>query len=101
MENIVTENWSDFGNIEIEEAKNLLSHIKEIDSYGQIKVMFNRNSGCVFLTDENYRTWMMNGDTLEEWFSCPYCGHEGFLEDMSHQPEDNDCKVYLKEIGVD
>lgn len=100
MDEIVTEDWSKFGNIEIEEAKELLSHIKEIDGYGQIKVMFNTHSGCVFLTDENYRSWMMNGDKIEEWFNCPYCGHEGFKEDMEHEPQDKDCTGYLKQIGV-
>ena len=100
MDEIVTEDWSKFGNREIEEAKELLSHIKEIDSDGQVKVMFNTHSGCVFLTDENYRSWMMNGDKIEEWFNCPYCGHEGFKEDMDHEPQDKDCTEYLQQIGV-
>ena len=100
MNNIVTENWNDFGNIEIEEAKELLSHIKEIDSYGEVKVMFNRNSGCVFLADDDYRSWMMDGNKIAEWFNCPYCGHEGFLEDMKHTPEDDECIEYMEKIGV-
>jgi len=100
MDEIVTEDWSEFGHREIEMAKELLSHIKEIDTYGKVKIMFNRNSGCVFLTDENYRCWMMNGDKIEEWFNCPYCGHEGFKEDMQHEPEDKECSEYLKSIGV-
>jgi wobble nucleotide-excising tRNase len=101
MDDIVTENWADFGYIEIEEAKKLLSHIGEIESTGQVKVAFNRNSGCVFLYDEDYRTWMMNGELIEEWFNCPYCGHEGFLEDMKHEPKDRTCEEYMKQIGVE
>lgn len=95
----VTENWADFGDIEIEEAKELLSHIKEIDSYGQVKVMFNTQSGYVFLCDEDYNVWLMNGDKIERWFSCPECGHEGFKEEMQHSEDDEDCQEYLKQIN--
>jgi len=100
MQNIVTSNWNDFGHREIGMAKELLSHIKEIDAYGKVEVQFNTHSGCVFLVDEDYRCWMMNGDQIEEWFNCPYCGHEGFKEDMDHDPENQDCTDYLKQIGV-
>ena len=98
--NATTKDWSKFGNIEIEEAKELLSHIKEIDAYGKIEVYFNTHSGCVFLCDEDYKVWMMNDGKIEEWFSCPYCGHEGFLEDMKHDAEDKECTEYMKYIGV-
>ena len=98
--NIVTSDWSDFGHREIEMAKELLSHIKEIDSYGKVEVMFNFNSGYVFLCDADYKVWMMNGDKLEQWFTCPICGHEGFKEDMEHAEDDEECTEYLKEIGV-
>lgn len=99
MNNIVTTDWNNFGYREIELAKELLSHIKEItDSYGKVDVAFNTHSGYVFLTDEEYRVWMLNGDKLEEWYYCPYCGHEGFLEDMEHDPQDSECKEYLKQI---
>ena len=43
---------------------------------------------------------MMNGDKLETWYNCPYCGHEGFKEDMEHEPHNSECTRYLKEIGV-
>lgn len=97
---IVTSDWSKFGYQEIEEAKELLSHIKEIDNYGKVEVMFNTHSGYVFLSDEDYKTWMMNGDKIEEWYSCPYCGHEGFLEDMDHESEEEECTRYMEEIGI-
>jgi len=100
IDEIITKDWSKFGSREIEMAKELLSHIKEIDAYGQIEVFFNTHSGCVFLSDADYRTWMMNGDKIEEWFNCPYCGHEGFKEDMDHEPESQECTDYLKQIGV-
>lgn len=100
MNNIVTENWDEFGFIEIEEAKELLSHIKEIDSYGQVKVMFNKNSGYVFLCDSDYRVWMMNEGNIEEVFSCPYCGNEGFKKDLLDNPcnEDEECKEFIKSL---
>ncbi len=43
---------------------------------------------------------MLNGDKLEPWYSCPYCGHEGFKSDMAHVPESSECSEYLKQIGI-
>ncbi len=100
MEEIVTSDWNKFGYQEIEEAKELLSHIKEIESYGKVEVVFNTHSGYVFLSDEDYKVWMMKGNKIEEWYSCPYCGREGFLEDMEHEPENEDCTRYMGEIGA-
>lgn len=87
MNEIVTTDWSKFGKIEIKKAKELLSHIKDIDSCGKVEVYFNMNSGNVFLCDENYRVWMMNGEDIEEWFFCSYCGNEGFIEDFEDYNE--------------
>jgi len=95
----VTSDWSKFGTREIEEARELLSHIKEISSCGKVEVAFNMASGYVFLVDEDFRVWMMNGENIAEWYNCPYCGHEGFLEDMKHTPEDKVCTEYLESIG--
>ena len=66
-------------------------------SYHKIQI---QNSGNVFLTNANYDVAMMNGDTLESFYSCPNCGHEGFKEDMSHDG-DAECKRYLRDIGVE
>lgn len=66
----------------------------------EVRVAFNTNSGCVFLTNSDYQAAMMNGDKLETWYNCPYCGHEGFKEDMEHEPEDEECTRYMKEIGI-
>jgi hypothetical protein len=95
----VTNNWNDFGHREIADAKELLSHIKSIDSYGKVEVQFNTMSGCVFLVDEDYKVWMMNGDGIEEWHNCPECGHEGFLEDMEHDGNFG-CFQHQQAIGV-
>ena len=64
-----------------------------------VSVEFNPMSGNVFLVDEDYNVAMMNGDKLEDFFSCPICGHEGFLEEMVHGDDDEECQEYLKSIN--
>ena len=61
--------------------------------------MMNLYSGNVFLTNSEYEVAMMNGDKLESWYFCPYFGHEGFLEDMSHEEQHDTCREYLNDIG--
>ena len=64
----------------------------------EVTITMNQNSGNVFLTNADYDVAMMNGDNLESFYTCPSCGHEGFLEDMEHEPEDEECSRYLEEI---
>lgn len=101
--NLVTADLNEFGYMELIEASKLLKSFAEsdirIDSDG-LTLNFNKNSGFVFLSDENYDVWMMNGDKLEQWYSCPICGHEGFKEDMTHNEDNPECQEYLKDIGV-
>ena len=59
-----------------------------------VHLMMNTHSGYVFLTDEDFNVAMMNGDTLEQFHSCPECGAEGFAEDL---PDNECCQQYLKE----
>jgi hypothetical protein len=103
---ITTFDLSEFGNIEIEEAIKLLNAIKDTDlDLGEgLKLCFNKNSGYVFLTNEDYRTFMINpdNDKLEEWFSCSYCGCEGFkdyVKDIENHETDNkkECLNWIKE----
>lgn len=47
-----------------------------------VKFAFNRNSGNVFLVNEDYQCAMMNDDRLEQFYSTPYNGEEGFLSDL-------------------
>jgi hypothetical protein len=63
-----------------------------------VQVWFNSNSGYVFLSDEDFNVAMLDNGKLEQWFSCPNCGYEGFKEDMKHGDGDKDCEDYLKEI---
>ena len=96
-----TQDLSKFGYIELDEAGTLLKAYADNPNVlegSNINVEFNPNSGNVFLVDEDYNVAMMNGDDLELWYSCPICGHEGFLEDMKHNEDDEECQKYLKEI---
>lgn len=59
---------------------------------------FNPSSGNVFLVDEDCRVVLMNGDELEEFFTCGYCGHEGFKEDIRHESMSSDCQEFMDAI---
>ena len=63
----------------------------------KVTVMFNTHSSYVFLTNSEFQMAMLNGDNLEMWYTCSECGHEGFLEDMEHSPEDEYCQEYLRQ----
>lgn len=98
-----TQDLSNFGYRELDMAGELLREYANNPNVlpgDGVKVEFNPMSGNVFLVDEDYNVAMMNGDTLEQFFSCPYCGHEGFLEDMIHDHDDEDCTEYLIQIGA-
>ena len=64
----------------------------------EVTIMMNQNSGNVFFTNAEYQTCMMNGDDLESFYSCPICGHEGFLDEMDHNEDDEECQEYLSDI---
>ena len=100
---MTTTDLAKFGSRERKMAEDLLKVWREqglpIDFYDEnVTIMMDTNSGNVFLTDSEYRVARMNGDRLESFYSCPYCGHKGFLEDMEHEPEDEECTRYLEEI---
>ena len=102
-QDIVTADLSGFMYVELTEAIELLKAYREqrADFMGEgLTLNFNKNSGYVFLCDEDYNVAMLNGDKIEQWFNCPQCGHEGFKEDMQHGEDNKDCQEYLKEIGV-
>jgi len=96
-----TQDLSKFGYIELDKAGTLLKAYANnpmVLNGSEINVEFNPNSDKVFLIDEDYNVAMMNGDNLELWYSCPICGHEGFLEDMEHNEDNEECQEYLDEI---
>lgn len=93
-----TTDLKDFGFRELQLAARLLTALcnKRPDFLGDgVHLMMNTQSGCVFLTDEDFNVGMMNGDALEQWHSCPECGAEGFADDL---PDDPCCQAYLGEV---
>ena|ERR1700722_18450067 len=103
--NSTTTNLADFGWRERKMAAELLTASCEQgfpDDFedSAVVLMMNQSSGNVFLTNEEFQVAMMNGDNLESFYSCPYCGHEGFKDDMEHDAQNAECTLYLKDIGV-
>lgn len=47
-----------------------------------VRFAYNRSSGYVFLVNDDYQCVMMNGDVLEMFYTSPYEGREGFIEDL-------------------
>jgi len=104
-EPVVTADLSEFGWRELDEAATLLKAYADNPSVldgDEVSLNFNRNSGYVFLTDEDYDTALINHDTgkLEKWYTCPQCGHEGFHSEMCHATDDPECTEYLESINV-
>lgn len=109
MNDITTTNLADFGYRERVMAEKLLKAWREQglppDFYdNEVTIMMNTHSGNVFLTNSEFQVAMINGGKLESFYSCPQCGHEGFLDEMPHNasgPERNSqCREYLTDIGV-
>lgn len=50
----------------------------------EVRPCFNKNSGYVFLTNSEFQVAMINPESerLEEFYSTPYSGSEGFLSDL-------------------
>jgi len=83
---IITADFSKFGYRELKLASELLQAYLEqgADFLTEgITLNFNINSGFVFLSDEDYNVAMLNGEELEQFFSCPECGREGFKEEFA------------------
>ncbi|MEK6884479.1 MAG: hypothetical protein AABY22_32905 [Nanoarchaeota archaeon] len=104
---IVTVDLSEFGYIELREASKLLiAYYESKQNFlgDGLMLNFNKNSGYVFLCDEDYNVGLLTDDgKLEQFFSCPNCGAEGFKENIieieNHQNNDDDeCNVFIKEI---
>lgn len=109
MNEITTTDLAKFGNREKAMAADLLkawSDGKTPADFNDdgVTVMMNMNSGNVFLTNSDYQVAMMNGDTLESFYSCPECGCEGFAEDLridfKNKNANQCCMDYLKEMEV-
>ena len=96
MQNAYTENLNDI----ISNSRERALTIELLQAWGEqglpsdfyeegVKLAFNRNSGYVFLVNEDYQCAMMNGDKLETYYNSPYEGHEGFIEELIAYYEEN------------
>jgi len=93
---MTTTNLSEFGNREKEMAGKLLiaysdnKTTKIFDEYfddDEVTVMMNRNSGNVFLTNSDFQVGMMSDGEIDLFFSCPECGNEGFIDELTTESE--------------
>ena len=106
MNDIYTENFADFG---ARERRMLSEIMRAWDSSGlptdfsneNVRPAMNRNSGFVFLTNEDFQVAMMNGDKLESFYTTPYNGNEGFFDELVEEYEDMhpEDQRYLREIA--
>lgn len=103
MNTIVTADLSSFGYRELQIASELL------DAYANgtndtsfltdgITLNMNTNSGYVFLSDEDMNVAMINDETekLEQFFSCPQCGNEGFNTEYPFTKNNGYCSKKCK-----
>ena len=88
MTDAYTENLSDFGYRELRMAMELLEAwldgkgLPDDFSDEGVRIAFNRNSGNVFLTNDEYEVCMAVDGELYSWYFLSYHGNEGFLEDL-------------------
>jgi hypothetical protein len=115
MDEITTTNLEDFGWRELKMVRDLIDAVEkngypkdfELD---EVTIMFNRNSGYVFLTNSDYQAAMLTDEgNLELWHFLPYSGQEGFAEDLKawyeeqiengEEVEEDDIE-YMKSYGI-
>lgn len=96
---VVTYNLMEFGYRELSMAKKLLEAAMNgcpEDFTGEnTKIMFNRNSGLVFLTDDDYNVCIEVDGELKMFYSLPYGGEEGTMDGLvetytDFDPEDRE-----------
>ncbi len=102
--NYVEIDLTDFGGREIAMMIDLLKAYREKDKtvlFGDIqKIGFNKNSGNVFLLDEDMNVAMDSDGVLLDFLTCPECGNEG-LNNGDFVADEDCCKSYVKEILPD
>lgn len=89
MKNVYTEDFADIMSCSRERYE-VLQIINAWNNKGlpddfyedNVRLAFNKNSGYVFLVNDDYQCAMMNGNNLECFYTSPYDGREGFLDDL-------------------
>ena len=93
----VTYNLKDFGYYELAEAADLLTALKLGRYSGHCdermsevsRIGFNRNSGKVWLEDEDYNVFMVDDEgRLYQFYFLGYAGTEGSADDLWGEFED-------------
>lgn len=84
---VITTNFADFGVRERHELIEILqawesSELPDDFYDDEVVPMFNRDSGYVFLTNSEYQVCMVADGKLESWYTTPYAGYGGFLDDL-------------------
>ena len=91
---MTTTDLSKFGFRELEETAQLLTAyinggVPEDFEEDGVTVMFNQNSGYVFLTNSEFQAAMLDDDgKLYSFYTTPYEGLEGSYEDLMEQYKD-------------
>lgn len=107
MAETTTTDLSKFGYRELDMAGELLTAIQDglpndFDN-DEITVMFNMNSGFVFLTNSEYQIAMLDDSTqkLYSFYTTPYEGREGSWEELMDDFETmhHEDKQYMREIA--
>ena len=104
MNEIYTEDISEFGSRERRMAAEILAQpLPNGFADSGVKLAMNKNSGCVFLVNDDYQVAMMNGDKLDIFHTLPDGGAEGFLIDLldEYTPDDlnGEDARYLREAA--
>lgn len=92
-DSIYTENLEDFGSRERKMASALLDKpLPSAFADSGVKLAMNKNSGYVFLVNDDYQCAMINcdNDQLEIFHSTPHEGYEGFLIELLNGYEPSD-----------
>lgn len=105
MEDIITSDLSKFGQRELAIAGELLSTLNTVRDNSRlgdgIQVFMNRNSGYVFLSDEDYNVAIMSGHYLEDFHTCPNCGNESVASQFRNDFDDVECcKEYADDLEL-
>jgi hypothetical protein len=87
----VTTDLARFGQRELSMARDLLvaycdpaRNRAELLGDG-VRIALNMHSGYVFLTDEDCNVANVEGDMLEDFLVCGYCGHEAIRSDWEDE----------------
>ncbi len=108
----LTTNLADFGTRERHELIELFTAWENSglpdDFYDdEVVPAFNRDSGYVFLTNSDYQVCMVADGKLESWYTTPYNGYEGFLDDLVQEYRDDpdnweeEDVEFLRDLGAD